>query len=473
MFKKIFDKTYQWLEDRTGLFSMIGRMARHPVPSGARWWYVFGSATLCAFLIQVASGIALALYYIPSADEAYVTLQTITHDTAFGGFVRALHYYGASAMVLMVGAHMAQVFLQGSYKFPREMNWLTGILLLGFTLVMGFTGQILRWDQNAVWTAVVAAKQAARAPLVGSWLSMLILGGPTVGGSTLSRIFVVHVFLIPALVFAFVGLHLMLVLRHGISEPPQPGRKVDPKTYRHEYEDSLKKDGVPFWPDAAWRDMVFAAAMVVGIILLALVFGPPELGHPPDPSLIDANPRPDWYLMWYFAVLALLPHGIESFFMVFAPLLAGVLLILLPFISNHGERSPSRRPWAAGAVLMVVVMIGAFWWAGVKSNWSPNFNVEPLQVKVVGATSGPIFEGARLFELKGCLNCHLIQGYGGRRGPDLSEIGEKLSAGQMILRISNGASNMPAYASSLTPAEMDDLVAFLQSRKSNWKASKS
>jgi ubiquinol-cytochrome c reductase cytochrome b subunit len=352
------------------------------------------------------------------------------------------------------------------------MNWLTGILLLGFTLLMGFTGQILRWDQNAVWTAVVAAKQASRAPLVGGWLSTLILGGPAVGGSTLSRIFVVHVFLVPALVFAFVGLHLLLVLRHGISEPPQPGRKVDPRTYRKEYEASLERDGVPFWPYAAWRDVVFASAMVAGIVLLALVFGPPELGHPPDPSLIDANPRPDWYLMWYFAVLALLPHGIEDFFMVFAPLLAGGLLILLPFISNHGERSPSRRPWAVAIVLMVVVMIGGFWRAGVQSDWSPNFSVEPLPAQVVGVANGPVFEGARLFELKGCLNCHLIRGYGGRRGPDLSEVGDKLLAAQMILRISNGAPNMPAYASNLNPAEMDDLVAFLQSRRSGWKASR-
>jgi ubiquinol-cytochrome c reductase cytochrome b subunit len=116
---------------------------------------------------------------------------------------------------------------------------------------------------------------------------------------------------------------------------------------------------------------------------------------------------------------------------------------------------------------MVVVMIGAFWWAGVKSNWSPNFNVEPLSAEVVGATSGPVFEGGRLFELKGCLNCHLIQGYGGRRGPDLSNVGDKLSADQMILRVSNGAPNMPAYASSLTPLEMNDLLAFLQSRKAN------
>jgi ubiquinol-cytochrome c reductase cytochrome b subunit len=204
--------------------------------------------------------------------------------------------------------------------------------------------------------------------------------------------------------------------------------------------------------------------MTVAIVILAFIFGPPELGHPPDPSLIDANPRPDWYLMWYFAVLALLPHGIENFFMVFAPLLAGVLLIALPFISNEGERSPSRRPWAVAIVIMVVVMIGAFWWAGVKSDWSPNFDPQPLSAEVIGATGGPVLAGARLFEVKGCLNCHLIQGDGGRRGPDLSVIGDKLSADQMILRISNGAPNMPAYASNLTPAEMDELVAFLKSR---------
>jgi len=431
---------------------------------------VFGTATLCAFLVQVVTGVALAFYYIPSSSEAYVTLQAITHHTAFGGFIRALHYYGASAMVLMVGVHMAQVFLQGSYKFPREMNWLTGILLLGFTLVMGFTGQILRWDQNAVWTAVVAAKQASRAPLIGGWLATLILGGPAVNGSTLSRIFVVHVFLVPGLVFAFVGLHLMLVLRHGISEPPESGHKVDPLTYRKEYADAIEKDGVPFWPDAVWRDMVFAAAVVIGIIVLALVFGPSELGHPPDPSLIDANPRPDWYLMWYFAVLALLPHGIESFFIICAPLFAGGLLILVPFISNHGERSPGRRPWAMGAVLMVVVLIAALWHAGVTADWSPNFNIQPLPTRVVGASSGTVFKGSQLFELRGCMNCHSVQGYGGRRGPDLSYIGDKLSPGQLILRISNGGYNMPAFASSLSPTEMVELVTFLSSRKKAAKA---
>jgi ubiquinol-cytochrome c reductase cytochrome b subunit len=453
------------MDDRTGLAEMIGPMLRHLAPRDARWWYVFGSATMCAFMIQVISGIALALAYIPSTNDAYATLNFITDQAPFGRFLRGLHYYGASAMVLMVGLHMAQVFLFGSYKFPRELNWATGVLLLGFTLVMGFTGQLLRWDQTAVWSVVVAAEQAGRVPLIGDWLARFTLGGDTVGGSTLNRFFVIHVFIMPALVFAFVGLHLWLVLRHGISEPPTPGKPVDPKTYRQEYKELLDKTGVPFWPDAAWRDVVAAVGMIVVMALLALMLGPPALGKPPDPSIIAANPRPDWYLLWYFAVLALLPHGTEQYFMVFGPLLAGIILIILPFVFDRGERSARRRPWSIAAVILTVIMIGTLWVAGAKSNWSPNFNAEPLPQNVVGAASGPVFDGAYLFYAKGCLNCHLIDKYGGRRGPDLTAIGNLLPKDQIVLRIANGGVNMPAYASSLTPKQMEDLVVFLQSRR--------
>ena len=438
---------------------------RHLVPPDARWWYVFGSATLAAFAIQVFSGVALAFSYVPSAANAYDALQFITHQAAFGRFMRGLHYYGASAMVLMVGLHMVQVFLFGSYKFPREMNWVTGSLLLGFTLVMGFSGQLLRWDQNGVWSVVVAAEQAGRIPVIGNWLAHFTLGGDTVGGATLSRFFAIHVFVMPALLFAFVGLHLLLVLRHGISEPPKAGQPVDPKSYRQQYEDLLKKSGKPFWPDAAWRDVVFSAVMVAAIVLLALWFGPPELGKPPDPSIIEADPRPDWYLLWYFAVLALLPHGSESYFMVLAPLAVGFLLILLPLVFPRGERSARRRPWAVALVLMVGLMIGTLWIAGARANWSPNFNARPLSAETVGATSGPVAEGARLFYEKGCLNCHLIGHDGGRRGPDLSVIGNKLARDQMILRISNGGLNMPAFAANLTPEQMEALVQFLRSRR--------
>jgi ubiquinol-cytochrome c reductase cytochrome b subunit len=463
--KRIFQQLYDWVDDRTGLPTMIGKTARHLVPPDAKWWYVFGSATLCAFMVQVVTGIALAFSYIPSASEAYSTLHFISDQAPFGHFLRGLHYYGASAMVLMVGLHMAQVFLAGSYKFPRELNWATGVLLLGFTLVMGFTGQLLRGDQNAVWTVVVAAEQAGRTPFIGQWLAHFILGGDTVGGATFTRFFAIHVFIMPSFIFAFVGLHLWLVLRHGISEPPKAGKPVDPKTYREEYKDLIEKKGKPFWPDSAWRDVVFCVVMIVVIAALALFSGAPQLGKPPDPSITTASPRPDWYLMWYFAVLALMPHGTEKYFMVFGPLLVGIILIVLPFVSNRGERSPRRRPWAVVAVLMTVLMIVTLWLAGAKSPWSPNFDAPPLSPAIVVATNGPVFLGAKLFHDKGCLNCHLIADDGGRRGPDLTSVADRLSANQMILRIANGGVNMPAYAANLTPAQMDALVAFLQSRK--------
>ena len=464
MFRK-FKSIWNWFDDRTGLSELIGPPMKHLVPRDAKWWYVFGSATMLAFIVQVVTGVVLAFSYIPSSSQAYETLQFITNQATFGRFLRGLHYYGASAMVLMVGLHMAQVFLFGSYKFPREMNWVTGVLLLGFTLLMGFTGQLLRWDQTAVWSVVVAAEQAGRIPFVGDAFARFVLGGQTVGGATLSRFFAIHVFLVPACLFGFIGLHLLLVMRHGISEPPKVNDPVDPKTYRKKYHELLEKKGCPFWPDAAWRDVVFGAAMLMALVLLAYFVGPPVLGKPPDPSIIQADPRPDWYLLWYFAVLALMPPWLEDHFMILGPMLAGAIMIALPFFFGKGERSPRQRPWAIAGVLMVVLTIGTFWYVGAKSNWSPNFNARPLTPEIVGATTGPVATGARLFHDKGCLNCHLIDGHGGRRGPNLSAIGNKLRHDDIVIRIVNGGNNMPAYGNNLKPEELDALVAFLESRK--------
>jgi ubiquinol-cytochrome c reductase cytochrome b subunit len=357
----------------------------------------------------------------------------------------------------------------GAYKYPRQMNWLTGAGLLLFTLGMAFTGQLLRWDQIGVWTAVIAAEQAGRTPLIGNWLGHFLLAGDTVGGATLSRFFAAHVFFIPALVFPFLGLHLYLVVYNGISEPPAAGRPVDPTTYRHWYEQMLARVGVPFWPDAAWRDAAFGLLVILTIGALALSLGPPELGRPPDPTIIQASPRPDWYFMWYFALLSLIPRWAEDYVILLGPLVFGLALILLPFAAPAGERSPVRRPWAIAIVAAIVFVIARYWVIGIAAPWSPRFDTRPLPASIVRATTPEVQLGAALFYSKGCQYCHLVSGQGGIRGPDLTDAGDRMTPQQMKTRIYSGATNMPSYTNILRPGELDALVAFLRTR-TRWPA---
>ena len=464
MIKRLFKQAVDTFEERTGLIKFFGDVMRHPVPPNTGWWYVFGSAVLVAFMMQVVTGIALATRYVASSGSAYQVLEFITYKAVLGNFLRGMHFFGASAMILLVGIHMIQVFLMGCYKYPREFNWFSGVMLLFVTVAMGFSGQLLRWDQTAVWATVLAAEMIGRTPFIGTYLARFLLGGKTLGGATLSRFFAFHVFFLPAAIFALVGLHLYLVIHDGISAPPVPGEKVNPKTYRAEYEKLLEERGVPFWPDAAWRDVVVAFAVVVTIASLAYFIGPPDLGKPPNPSLLANDPRPDWYMLWYFAVLALLPRGMESVFMIAAPLSAIVFLLLVPVLWNKGERHPSRRPWAVAAVVMIVVSIISFWIEGSISPWSPKFDAQPLSAALLGTTDPPIVTGAQLFHDKGCEFCHTIDGHGGMRGPDLTEVAHRLSVDDIRIRIANGGGNMPSFAGILTHDELDNLVAFLESR---------
>jgi len=301
-------------------------------------------------------------------------------------------------------------------------------------------------------------------PVFGRDLAQFILAGDTIGGATLSRFFAFHVFFIPALVFGLVGLHLALVLKHGISERPRPGDPVDPDTYRDRYGELLRREGVPFWPDAAWRDVVFGAATVATVVLLAIVVGPPALGRPPDPSILEAYPRPDWYFLWYFAVLAMLPQNLETVIIVLGPLLFGAFLLLVPLF-NRGERSVRRRPWAAGLVIFIWTTIGVFWFAGERADWSPDFSAPKLPASVVAGLDSTAATGAALFHDKGCEFCHAMAGFGGKRGPDLSEVASRMTRDQLVARITNGGPNMPAYARSMSPAEVQAIVAFLATRR--------
>jgi ubiquinol-cytochrome c reductase cytochrome b subunit len=457
-------RLYKWLDGRLGISSAIVPIIEHPVPRDTNWWYVFGSATLVAFTVQVITGVALAMSYVPAPNSAYESLNFITNQAVLGGLVRGIHYYGASAMVILIAIHTARVFLTGSYKFPRELNWLSGAFLLFLTLGMAFTGQLLRWDQNAYWAVVVAAEQVGRTPFIGNWMAQLVVAGQTVGGATLTRFYATHVFLLPALMFLLIGMHVYLVVRLGISEWPKPGEPVDPSTYQERYHEILEK-GIPFFPDAAWKDVVFALVVGSVVVILALIVGPPQLGPLADPTIVKADPRPDWYFLWYFALLAIIPPSVENVFILGFPLLVAVIMLALPFIASKGERSPWRRPWAPTLIAFAALSIAVLVREGDLAPWSPNFDPGPVPASLTAQLSPSAQRGVAVFEQKGCHQCHTVAGTGGQRGPNLTKVGDRLTRSELISRVMNGGNNMPAYAGNMSSQQLSDLVDFLQTLK--------
>jgi ubiquinol-cytochrome c reductase cytochrome b subunit len=369
---------------------------------------------------------------------------------------------------------MTQVFLQGAYKYPRELTWIVGVLLLVCTLGMFFSGQILRWDPDAYWGLAVAGSMAGRVPIIGPWIVHTLLGGEIIGASSLSRFFAIHVFVIPGALITFLALHLWLVLRCGISAPPVPGQVVDPKTYDAEYHEELKT-GVPFFGDALLKDILFSSLAVIVVVAIAAYLGPVGPTGPANPTLPGANPRPEWPFLWLFALLALSPPGVETLVMLVFPLVVIGILFLVPFISNRGERAPSRRPVAVLMVIIVYTAIGTLTYMGHSAPWSPEMNAwsgDPVPDDIVSRSTPAELQGAAVFQYKNCRNCHILGRTGGRRGPDLTTVGSRLSRNQLIDQISNGTpggvglpggGNMPAYGKQLSPAEMTVLVDFLVS----------
>ena len=295
-----------WVEERSGAIGFVAPIMTHRVPRDAKWWYVFGSATLMFFMIQLVSGTLLATLYAPSAADAFQSLQYIDQQVPMGWMLRAIHGMSSNFMVIMVLVHMSQVFLHASFKYPRELTWMVGVLLLFCTLALAFTGQIMRWDQDAYWGLGIGASIVDRVPVLGNQMRNVLLGGPYIGGATLSRFFALHVFVLPGTTIALVGLHLALILKGGVSEMPKAGQLVDPATYKKDYEERVHKTGVPFFPDAAKRDMVFCGLALILMVGLAMWLGPTGPNGNPDPTIINANPRPDAAFLWIFSALALL-----------------------------------------------------------------------------------------------------------------------------------------------------------------------
>ena len=453
-----------WLESRSGLGAFIKPLMSHHVPRSATWWYVFGSATLMFFVIQVVTGVCLGTMYAPSAAEAWQSLRYIDKEVPAGWMIRALHGWSSNAMVVMMAIHMLQVFLHASYKYPRELNWITGVCLLLVVLALAFTGQVMRWDQDAYWGLGIGASITDRIPVFGSQIRDLLLGGPIIGGETLNRFYALHVFILPGAAIALVGLHMALIMRHGISEMPRPGAPVRPASYKKEYEERMARDGVPFHPDASQRDMIFCGVCLIALVVVAAIYGPFGPGGEPDPTLIDTNPRPDYPFMWLFGAVSLLPPASETFVMLVTPGVIVLALFLVPFLGNAGERAPSRRPVMVLAAAFAVIAIASLTWEGLASRWSPVMNgwsALPTPAQFVRGRTPLEMQGAVVFQFAQCRNCHALGGSGGQRGPALDDVATRFTPEQLTRQVQQGGGNMPAYGKNLSRAQMDAIVGFL------------
>jgi ubiquinol-cytochrome c reductase cytochrome b subunit len=456
----------KWLDARLQIGSTIRETAGHEVPrETASWFYVFGSAAFIVFVLQIVTGILLALIYVPSAGEAWNSLQTLNHTVPLGWYIRALHGWGSNFMVAIVLIHMVQVFLFGAYKFPRELTWIVGVFLLLITLGMAFTGQVLRFDQDAYWGLGIGASIASRVPLLGPVTVHLLLGGPIIGGATLSRFFALHVFVVPGLLIAFVAVHLLMVVKLGINEWPMPGRLVRKATYIKDYHELTKRDGLPFVPGAIWKDMFFAAFIMLALGACAYYFGPFGPSGPPDPTIIQTAPRPDFFFLWLYAVLSFLPPSMETPVLLIGPVLGILGLLLLPFIFGEGEKSWRRRPIAVLTILLVAVSLTAFTQLGLHTPWSPLMDAWsgiPIPNEFLHNRSALERQGALIFQVKQCHNCHSLGDEGGKRGPALDSVALRLTQDQLIRQVIQGGGNMPSYGKNLSPPETTALVAFLE-----------
>lgn len=326
-----------WIDSRTGYRDLLQHLLDEPLPPGTGWAFTTGSVVSLLLGVQVVTGVALAMYYVPSPTLAWDSVQFIMQSLPLGWLVRGLHFWGASFIVVATLVHLGRVFVLGSYKAPREVTWLTGLVSLLVILGFSLSGYLLPWDQKAYWATTVTVNVARSAPVVGEAIATILRGGEHLGALTLGRWYAAHVFILPLLLVWFVVAHLALMRRHGISGP------VTPRT----------GPSVAFFPWHVLKDTVMMAGAFSALLAVAMVLRAPldPVANPADASYV---PRPEWYFLWLFQLLKYFPGPLEP---VGTQLIPGALvafLVLLPFL----DARPERHPWAPARRRFTVAMLG-------------------------------------------------------------------------------------------------------------------
>ncbi len=329
-----------WIEERTRLGPLVNAALHVRIPMTSRTFY-FGGIALFLFGIQVVTGTLLALYYKPTPDAAYKSVQFITSDVSFGWLIRSLHHWAANLMILFVLLHLARVFVQAAYKWPRELTWVVGTLLFMITLGFGFTGYLLPWDQRAYWATVVGTDIAGSVPLVGDVLLQLLRGGADVTGDTMNRFFGIHVLVLPLALGAMLALHLLLVHQLGLASPKRP----EPRVVTPEFEREPLR---PFFPNYMIDEFVAWYVLLAVLVVLASVY-PAGLEEPANP-LQTPHVKPEWYFLGVYELLKLVPRLIG----IVIPIVAVGLLVVWPFLDRSQEVLVRRRKLVVGGATLVV-----------------------------------------------------------------------------------------------------------------------
>jgi quinol-cytochrome oxidoreductase complex cytochrome b subunit/mono/diheme cytochrome c family protein len=444
---------------RTGWTILKQVLFLEPLPGGSRWAAAFGSLLLFAFMLQVVSGVLLSMNYAPSVDSAWPSVKFIQEEVPLGVFIRALHHWGSSAMVILLLLHLLQVFIWGAYKKPRELTWMIGVLLLFCTLGLAFTGYLLPWDQKAYWATKVGLGFASTTPGIGDSLRTLLQGGPQMGNLTLTRFFSIHTFVLPGLLILLVVIHLYSFRLHGVT----PGWWQSAEQLRAEEE--------PFWPKQLLKDGV---AWLVYLVALAwwCYYRPAPLEAQADPSL-PYEARPEWYFMFLFQLLRYFhgPYEIVGTFVL--PTFFFLVLFFWPLLDRNPQRSPRRRPVAISLLSMGTLGLIGLTIFAITTDVRMT---EPEQViakaPVPAESAGPIQRAdvARIYN-DNCTACHSVDGSGKqiRAGmptiPDLTSLAWQMSQTDVEIthRIQDGNEPlMPAYRDKLSQQQILALTVYVR-----------
>jgi len=434
-----------WLEERTGVESAVKHFLYEDVPASAGWHQVLGSVALFAFLVQVFTGILLALNYAPTPGEAYNSLRYIVTELTAGQLIRGLHHWGASLMIIVVVLHMMQTFLWGAYKKPREATWMVGAVLLLVTLAYGLTGYLLPWDNRAYWGTVVTTQIAALAPGAGPYvLRLLGSDGGSIGAVTFARFYAAHVLILPPLTILLIAIHVYLVRRHGVTP--------------------IEADaGVPkqkFYPRQVFKDTVATFVWFAVLVAMAIAVRVP-LGHVADPTDTSYIPRPEWYFLFLFQMLKFFQGPLEIVGAVVLPTLAILAIFLAPFIDRGKVVRLRERTGAISLIVLAVLGWSALTARAIATTPPSTESADAGLAQVEPWQEIPADQLAAIgaFRKDNCGNCH-VSGKSGP-GPDLTRAASQRPTDWLMQHFKQPAPNV---ATRLKNPELRGLVTFVAKR---------